>query len=193
MELHGLASLAIQHRRMTASLCAALLILPGAASAQGTLEDYRRAATISQRFENLTTGLTQGVAWIGRTNQAVYRVSVTGGNRFVKVDAEQWGKQPAFDHVRLAESLSRESGRAYSGTRLPFQNFTFNDALSAIEMTIEGARWTCMLADYSCRTPEVPPPGEIRRGIFTRYLHYRRNRIAIGRRRLRRCRGPEVC
>ena len=32
-------------------------------------------------------------------------------------------------------------------------------------MTIDGARWTCTLADYVCRTPDVPPPGEIRRGI----------------------------
>ena len=32
-------------------------------------------------------------------------------------------------------------------------------------MTIDGARWTCVLADYACRTPELPPPGEIRRGI----------------------------
>ena len=32
-------------------------------------------------------------------------------------------------------------------------------------MTIDGARWTCTLADYACRTPDVPPPGEIRRGI----------------------------
>ena len=68
-------------------------------------------------------------------------------------------RQPSFDHPRLADALSRATGRAYQGTRLPFQNFTFNDALSAIEMTIDGARWTCMLADYSCRTPEVPPPG----------------------------------
>ena len=81
------------------------------------------------------------------------------------VDADTQQKLPAFDHNRLADSLSRASGRAYSGTRLPFNNFTFNDALSAIEMTIDGARWTCTLADYACRTAEVPPPGEIRRGI----------------------------
>ncbi len=81
------------------------------------------------------------------------------------VDADTERKEPAFDHARLAESLSRASGRAYSTTRLPFNTFTFNDALSAIEMTIDGSRWTCTLADYACRTPELPPPGEIRRGI----------------------------
>ena len=92
-----------------------LLLLPRATSAQGTLEDYRRAATINQRFANLTTGLTQGVNWIGQTNQAVYRVSVPGGSRFVKVDAEQWTKQPAFDHAAVASRLSSAAGRAVHG------------------------------------------------------------------------------
>jgi dipeptidyl aminopeptidase/acylaminoacyl peptidase len=32
-------------------------------------------------------------------------------------------------------------------------------------MNIDGARWSCALSDYACRTPDVPPPGEIRRGI----------------------------
>jgi dipeptidyl aminopeptidase/acylaminoacyl peptidase len=81
------------------------------------------------------------------------------------VDADTQSKQPAFDHRRLADALSRAAGREYSGTRLPFNSFTFNDALSAIEMNIDGARWTCTLAEYSCRTPDLPPPGDVRRGI----------------------------
>ncbi len=99
------------------------------------------------------------------THRFYYRRSLANGFEFVIVDADTQQKQPSFDHTRLADALSRASGRAYSATRLPFQNFTFNDALSAIEMTIDGARWTCTLADYACRTPDVPPPGEIRRGI----------------------------
>jgi dipeptidyl aminopeptidase/acylaminoacyl peptidase len=81
------------------------------------------------------------------------------------VDADTRVKQPAFDHARLAESLSKASGHAYTAARLPFQNFSFSEALSAIDMTIDGARWTCTLADYACHTPELPPLGEIRRGI----------------------------
>ena len=30
---------------------------------------------------------------------------------------------------------------------------------------IDSARWTCTLSDYACRTPELPRPGEVRRGI----------------------------
>src|SRR5262245_50658209 len=150
MQLHGLASVAIRHRRMTAALCAAFLILPRAASAQGTLEDYRRAATISQRFENLTTGLTQGVAWIGRTNQAVYRVSVAGGNRFVRVDAEQWNKQPAFDHAAVAASLSTATGEKYTDITLPFQSIAFVDNGAAFEGNAGESRYRCVVASSSC-------------------------------------------
>ena len=66
MEFHGLASVAIRHRRTNAALGAMLLLLPSSASAQGTLEDYRRASTINQRFANLTTGLVQGETWLGK-------------------------------------------------------------------------------------------------------------------------------
>ncbi|MEP6783370.1 MAG: DPP IV N-terminal domain-containing protein, partial [Acidobacteriota bacterium] len=102
---------------------------------------------------------------IAGTHRFYYRRAVANGFEFVTVDADTQAKQPAFDHQRLAASLSKASGHAYSGTRLPFQNLNFNEALSAIDMTIDGARWTCTIADYACRTPDLPPPGEIRRGI----------------------------
>jgi len=114
MEFLALASVANRHRRMNAALGAMLLLAPLSAGAQGTLEDYRRAATINQRFANLTTGLVSAETWIGPTNQAVYRVTVPGGARFVRVDAEQWTKQPAFDHAAVAKSLSSVAGEQYT-------------------------------------------------------------------------------
>ncbi len=135
---------------MHVALCAALLVLPRAASAQGTLDDYRRAATINQRFENLTTGLTQGLAWIGRTNQAVYRVSVPGGNRFVRVDAEQWTKQPAFDHAAVATALSSAAGQQYTEITLPFQSIAVVENGTAIEGNAGGSRYRCTVAGTTC-------------------------------------------
>ena len=61
----------------------------------------------------------------------------------------------------LARHALPEPALVYGGSTA----ITFNEALSAIDMTIDGARWMCTLADYGCRTPELPPPGEIRRGI----------------------------
>src|SRR6185369_17472651 len=150
MELHGLASVAIRHRKMHAALCAALLLLPRVSSAQGTLEDYRRAATIARKFDGLTTGVTEGLTWIGRTNQAVYRVSVPGGNRFVKVDAEQWTKQPAFDHAAVARSLSSASGENYTEITLPFQSIAFVENGTAFEGNANGSRFRCAVTGATC-------------------------------------------
>jgi dipeptidyl aminopeptidase/acylaminoacyl peptidase len=134
-------------------------------SAQVTRADYERAQSDRERYESLAVGVADTPTWIGTTHRFYYRRSVAGGHEFITVDADTQQKQPAFDHARLADALSKAADRRYTATRLPFQNFTFNEALSAIDMTIDGARWTCVLADYSCRTPELPPPGEIRRGI----------------------------
>ena len=147
-------------------LSAALVFSTAAPSqAQVTSADYQRAQALRQQYESAAVFVPDAPTWINGTHRFYYRRTLANGFEFVTVDADTKQKSPAFDHTRLADALSRGSGRAYSPTRLPFQTFTFNDALSAIEMTVEGARWTCALADYTCRTPDLPPPGEIRRGI----------------------------
>jgi dipeptidyl aminopeptidase/acylaminoacyl peptidase len=146
-------------------LSVALVFIATPSEAQVTAADYQRAQSLRQQYESAAIFVPDTPTWVGTTHRFYYRRSLANGFEFVMVDADTQRKQAAFDHARLADALSRASGRAYSGTRLPFNNFTFNDALSAIEMTIDGSRWTCTLADYACRTPDVPPPGEIRRGI----------------------------
>jgi dipeptidyl aminopeptidase/acylaminoacyl peptidase len=147
------------------SVFSVVLLCSVSSAAQVTTADYQRAQSLRQQYESAAIFVPEPATWIAGTHKFYYRRSLANGFEFVTVDADTQQKQPAFDHPRLADALSRAIGRAYQGTRLPFQNFTFNDALSAIEMTIDGARWTCMLADYSCRTPELSRPGDIRRGI----------------------------
>jgi dipeptidyl aminopeptidase/acylaminoacyl peptidase len=144
---------------------ALVAIFVSPASAQITTADYQRAQSLREQYESAAVFVPEPSTWIGTTHKFYYRRSLANGFEFVTVDADTQQRHPSFDHHRVAEALSRATGRAYDPTRLPFQNFTFNETLSAIDMTIEGARWTCTLADYSCRTPEVPRPGEIRRGI----------------------------
>jgi hypothetical protein len=165
MEFHGVASVAIRHRRMTAALGAMLLLLPPSVSAQGTLEDYRRAATVNQRFANLTTGLVQAETWVGQTNQAVYRVTVPGGARFVRVDAEQWTKQPAFDHAAVARSLSSAAGQQYTEITLPFPSISVVDNGAAFEGDAGTSRYRCVIATSSCsRVGAAAVPGGGRGG-----------------------------
>jgi dipeptidyl aminopeptidase/acylaminoacyl peptidase len=136
--------------RLVALLALASLTLPRGLCAQGTLEDYRRAATITARFANLTTGVAQNETWIGTTHQAVYRVSVTGGSRFVRVDADQWTKQPAFDHAAVAQNMSAAAGQQYTEITLPFATITMVENGAAFEGDAAGARYRCVIATSAC-------------------------------------------
>ena len=150
MKYQSLASVSIRHRMPHAALGVMLLLAPLCASAQGTLDDYRRAGTINQRFANLTTGLATAEGWIGQSNQAVYRVTVPGGSRFVRVDAEQWTKQPAFDHAAVARSLSTAASQQYTEITLPFVSISVVDNGAAFEGDASGSRYRCTIATSSC-------------------------------------------
>lgn len=154
------ASHAIRHATLLSTLTVALSVAPRVVSAQGTLADYRRAAAITQRFANLTTGITSGLSWVGRSNQAVYRVSVPGGNRFVKVDADQWSKQPAFDHAAVAVALSTASGQRYTDVTLPFPSVVLVENGSAIEGNASGGRYRCAVNGGACTRIGDATPGE---------------------------------
>src|SRR5215831_18362367 len=82
--------------------------------AQVTVADYARAAGLKDRYETLTANVAEVPEWIGKSDRFIYRKSVPGGHAFVLVDAVTLSKGPAFDHARLAESLSKVAGKRYT-------------------------------------------------------------------------------
>ena len=121
---------------LRALVVACLTCLPIEAAAQGTLADYQRAMTLRDRYQNLTTGLTDQTRWMQDTHTLVYRRTVPGGHEFMLVDADTQAKTPAFDHARLADALSTALGRKVTGTELPFNDFTFTPDLRRIEFQL---------------------------------------------------------
>jgi dipeptidyl aminopeptidase/acylaminoacyl peptidase len=142
----------MRHRLIVTStaLVWAFLFAPRLGFAQGTLEDYRRAATVDQRMEGLTVGVAEAPHWIGDTEQFWYRLSVPGGNEFVRVDASSQQKMPAFDHGRLAAGLSSVTGEPYSALSLPFRTFEYVEDGQGIEADAGNIRWRCSLSDFAC-------------------------------------------
>lgn len=129
-----------------------LAIVPALAAAQsgGTLEDYRRAATVMQRLNGLTVNVAQAPTWTSPT-RFWYRKTVKGGNEFVTVDAVTGEKKAAFDHTRLAAALASATGQTYTAATLPFTEFSYVDRDdAAIEVDATGSRYQCGLAQYQC-------------------------------------------
>src|SRR5215472_2240865 len=87
-----------------------LIFLPSIAQAQVTQGDYERAAGLRRKYDGLAVNIVDRPTWIGKTSRFWYRKSVKGGSEFVLVDAEALTKKPAFDHEKLAASLSSMTG-----------------------------------------------------------------------------------
>src|SRR5215831_7806431 len=118
-----------------------LALGPCLAIAQVTSADYRRAQSLSDKLQGLAVNIPGPVSWIGETHRFWYRKSVAGGNEFVLVDANTLARKPAFDHARLAASLSAASGEKLKAVTLPFSEVTFADMEQAIQFTIAGSMW----------------------------------------------------
>jgi len=146
----------IQRRLVRLIAAVAAVLLPSAALAQGTVDDYRRADGLRERYERLAVNVPSPAAWIEGTSRFTYRRSVADGHEFLVFDAATRAKRPAFDHARLAEAMSAVSGDTIEPHDLPFATFAFADGESAIEMRAGGFSWRCTLADYACRREAVP-------------------------------------
>ena len=142
---------------MRMQLDAALLLLSsaGALAAQAptiTAADYDRARGLAGRYGAQVVDAIETPVWTG-TARLWYRKSVAGGNVFMLVDASNPGtpsKRPAFDHERLAASLTSLTSRPYTGVTLPFSTFTFVNGDQAITFAADSATVSCSLADYGC-------------------------------------------
>lgn len=148
-------------------LTAFQLTAPLPSAAQGTLADYSRANNLGERIRGLVTDVAEPPSWIAETNRFWYRKSVQGGNSFVLVDATTRAKGPAFDHERLATTLSSLPGLeddTITAITLPFNLFEFAGEEDAIEFTVADSTWRCGLDDYVCESQGAAPQGRRRGG-----------------------------
>jgi dipeptidyl aminopeptidase/acylaminoacyl peptidase len=128
------------------------LATPVCASAQGTVEDYQRASMFQTGGQRrLITVADVRPHWIEKTSRFWYRTTDPQGAEFRLVDPAQNTSAPAFDHARLAATLSRVTKQEYSATKLPFESFDFVDGEKAITFRVRDANWTCTLANYECK------------------------------------------
>ncbi len=92
---------------------------PSSAAAQGTPADYQRAAGLQAKYEAAAIDIAGPATWIGNTHRFWYRKLSRGAYEFIVADADTLQKQPAFDHEKIAQSLSKAAGNSYTANKLP--------------------------------------------------------------------------
>ncbi|HEY6944781.1 MAG TPA: DPP IV N-terminal domain-containing protein [Candidatus Acidoferrum sp.] len=143
-------------------LLLALLFFPiGHAAAQGTREDYQRAEQfLPGNLRHRIYVADVAPHWIAKKNRFWYRKAGTKGAEFLLVDAEQSTTGPAFDHVRLAGSLSKALKREVQPMELPFDSIEFSEDGKSISFQVDGAPWSCTLEKYDCKRGPEPVAGQ---------------------------------
>ncbi len=89
--------------------------------------------------------------WFANDSRFWYRNDLAGGAKeFVLVDAEGGTRQMAFDHAKLAASLSKATKIEYKPDHLPFDAIEFVNDAKAIQFRVAGMIWKCDLLTYEC-------------------------------------------
>jgi len=119
-------------------------------------EDYRRAAALlNSELQSKVLRSNIRPEWI-EDDYFWYRTRTDDGYRFYLVDAEGEERRDAFDHERLADSLSSVMDRSVSPGDLPFRTFDFRENRTVIDFESDSKRWECELEEYECRESELP-------------------------------------
>lgn len=117
-----------------------LALLPIAAWAQGTKEDYQRARALPERTAGTVFRDQVKAAWLPGNESFWYRNLLPGKQReFILVHAATGERRPAFDHARLSAALARETGRADAAARLELESFEPGE--SRIRFVFGGRRY----------------------------------------------------
>ena len=159
------------------ALFASLLVGAVPLRAQVTRDDYERALSMREKYQNLALNIADAPQWIkGPGHRFWYRKTVQGGTTFVLVDADAGKRGPAFDHAKVAESLSAATGKHYTAVTLPFRAVRFEE--KSFDFPLEDHHWRCDLATSACRDL-----GPIPRGSFGQLLFNNDDEESRGRRR----------
>src|SRR6187551_3891789 len=78
-----------------------------------------------------------------------YRVLTPSGSEFVLVDPVKGTRTVAFDHEKLAASLSTATSKKYTGSMLPFQVINYSADGKSITFRTDGKQWKYDLQNSS--------------------------------------------
>ncbi|MBI4662749.1 MAG: prolyl oligopeptidase family serine peptidase [Verrucomicrobia bacterium] len=96
--------------------------------------------------------------WFANNTRFWYRNDLReGAKEFVLVDAVKGIRMAAFDHEKLADSLSKAAGVDYKADRLPFDDLDFGTDSKSVRFKVGGLEWQCDLTSYKCSKVETDP------------------------------------
>ncbi len=116
-----------------------------------TVRVNRANWTLADRFSvanmrNLAFSTSVAPRWLGETDSMFYNWRDKNGGTFYLVVPTTRTKRPLFDHVKLAEELSRLHRKPYEPGKLPFTTLNFTKDHKKIRFQVDSTRYEWNLA-----------------------------------------------
>lgn len=121
-----------------------------------TVEDYAHAEKFLRHYtEPLVLGADVRPHWLDG-ERFWYRNRFEKGFEFILMNTKKRTRERAFDHQKLASTLSRVTDKSYEPFHLPFRNIEFTDNEKAITFQIKSQHYKYDISQNTC-TKIVPP------------------------------------
>ncbi len=124
---------------------------------QLTAEDYDRAAQfLSVNTEPLVLNTRIRPNWIDN-ERFWFRKESGEGYSFVLVNARSQKTEPAFDHEKIASSLSKWAGEEYMANKLPFGGIEFLEDGKMVAFRVKNKTYICDAINGGCQEGKLHP------------------------------------
>lgn len=116
---------------------------------QFTVEEYEKAASFMSRdLNSLVHNQVSATTWVDQ-NAMLYTTNTKEGPKFVLANTQSKEKKAAFHHKKLAQSLSKSTGRTIKANNLPISNVRLSEDFKTLTFNIARTAYTCNLSDYN--------------------------------------------
>lgn len=120
----------------------AMFLSGGMAVAQGTVDDYRRAYALKEKFSADKVFYSNvNPQWIEGTHQFWYVRNTPDGRLYVSVDADKKARKELFDSHRLAKALGAASGKEVKPEALALGRLSVSKGLDTLRFVFNNQRW----------------------------------------------------
>lgn len=139
---------------LAASAVAQRKLSPYVPDAKALISSYKRADEIGRGVNVYKAALTPN--WLQKGDKLWYVIRLAGGKiEYLLVDCPTGKKAPLFDLKRLAEALSKATGKTEDPEKLDLNNLTVLDDLKTAKFNYALKGYELTFADYSLKPAEV--------------------------------------
>ncbi|MEO8358382.1 MAG: DPP IV N-terminal domain-containing protein, partial [Vicinamibacteria bacterium] len=115
-----------------------------------TAADYARAEKmLAGGVNSLVVGGSVNATWLP-DDRFTYKSTTAAGSEFFLVNPLKKTRVPAFDHEKLAATLSKAASGTFDAKKLPFQTIELSADGKSVSFDVEQKRWSCDVKGLAC-------------------------------------------